>query len=92
MPIEHTAGGTVLTGDSITFYRLAALKGAVGLELEGIRMRRGPVVWKQAAREYGIKGNKAAVYAWLCAKVEELRAQQEHVEDGRRTVAGEDVQ
>lgn len=92
MPIEHNQGGTILTGDSIDFFRLAALKGAVGLELKGIKMRRGPVVWRQAAREYGIKGNKQKVYDWLCAKVDELRPQQEHVENGRRTVGGQEVQ
>ena len=98
MPIEHLkSGGTTLTGDSIDFFRLAAMRGAVGLELKGIQMRRGPKVWKQAAREYGIKGNAAAVYAWLDAKVNELRAQQEHIstaDDGRivREVGGIEVQ
>jgi hypothetical protein len=92
MPIEHHRGGTTLTGDSISFYRLCVMRGAVGLELKGIKMTRGPVVWKQAAREFGIKGNKQAVYDWLDAKVQELRAQQEHIENGRRTVGGEDVQ
>lgn len=98
MPIEHDkGGGTTLTGDSISFYRLAAMRSAVGLEMKGIKIRRGPVVWKQAAREFGIAGNRAAVYAWLCAKVDELKAQQEHIhtdETGRtvRTVAGVEVQ
>jgi hypothetical protein len=94
MPIEHTTGATTLTGDSIAFYRLAAMRGAVGLELKGIKMTRGPVVWKRAAREFGITPcTKQAVYDWLCAKVAELKAQQEHIEtteDGRRvrSVAG----
>jgi hypothetical protein len=96
MPIEHTKGGTVITGDSIDFFRLAALKGAVSLEMHGVKMRRGPVLWKQVAREFGVKGNKAAVYRWLCNRVEELRAQQEHrvEEDGRlkREVGGKEVQ
>jgi hypothetical protein len=97
MPIEHGKGGTTITGESLDFYRLAAMRSAVGLEMKGIKVRRGPVVWKQAAREYGIRGNRAAVYAWLCAKVEELRPQQEHIHQdasGRtvRTVAGQEVQ
>lgn len=96
MPIEHGRGGTTLTGDSIEFFRLCQLRGAVGLELKGIKMTRGPVVWKRAAKEFGIKGNKQAVYNWLDAKVQELRAQQEHVtvEDGRvkREVGGQEVQ
>jgi hypothetical protein len=93
MPITHIAGGgTVITGDSIRYYRLCVLKSAVGLELKGIMVRRGPVVWKQAKREFGLTGNRQAVYDWLCAKVTELQAQQEHIEDGTRTVAGEEVQ
>jgi hypothetical protein len=97
MPITHQQGSTTLTGDSIEFFRLASLRAAVGLELKGLKMTRGPVVWKRAADAYGITPRtKQAVYDWLCAKVTELRAQQEHVEtvDGRtvRTVGGEDVQ
>lgn len=98
MPIEHHNGGTTLTGDSIEFFRLLQFRGAVGLELKGIRMTRGPVIWKRAAREFGIKGNKQAVYAWLDAKVKELAAQQEHVTvsvtGGRvvREVGGQEVQ
>lgn len=96
MPIEHHKhGGTTLTGDSIGFYRLCAMRSAVELETKGIKVRRGPVVWKQAAREFGIKGNRAAVLAWLTAKVEEQRELQEHVveEGGRkvRTVAGVEI-
>jgi len=79
MPIEHSPGGTVFTGDSISFFRLCSLKGMVGLECKGIKMHRGPVVWKQIAREFGIKGNRDAVLAWLEAKVAELRPQQEHI-------------
>lgn len=93
MPIHHHKGGTTLTGDSVSFFRLAAMRSAVGLELKGLRVRRGPVVWKQAAREFGIKGNKQAVYDELTRMVEEQRVQQEHVDEhGRRTVAGEPVQ
>lgn len=92
MPIEHSSGGTTLTGDSIEYFRLCTMMSAVGLEMKGIRMCRGLVVWKRAARDYGIKGNRVAVYAWLCAKVKELQQQQEHVEDGIHTVGGLEVQ
>lgn len=94
MPITHNRGGsTTLTGDAITFYRLCAFRMAVGLETKGIRARRGPVVWKQAAREFGIAGNRAAVYAALCAMVEAERVKQEHIdESGARSVDGEPVQ
>ena len=96
MPIEHTKGGTILTGDSIDYFRLCAMTSAVGLEVQGIRVTRGPVAWKRAARDYGLKGNKLAVYVQLCALRDKLQAQQEHIsiENGRtvREVGGSEVQ
>lgn len=98
MPIAHMKhGGTVITGDSLDYFRLCTLRGAVGLELKGIKVRRGPVIWKAVAREFGIAHpTKQKVYDWLDAKVAELRPQQEHVveEGGRdiRTVGGMEAQ
>jgi len=96
MPITHGTGGTTLTGDSIDYFRLCALKSAVGLELKGIKVMRGAVVWKRVKVEFLIHGNKQAVYDWLCAKVAELQAVQEHrtIEEGRtkREVGGQEVQ
>jgi len=98
MPIEHNkSGSTTLTGDSIDFFRLAMLKSAVGLELKGIRVTRGPVVWKRVKNEFNLKAKtKKEVYQWLCAEVERLKALQEHVvhEDGRvkREVGGKEIQ
>lgn len=106
MPITHNPGGsTTLTGDSIDYFQLCTIKGAVGLELKGMKMSRGPVVWKRAREMYNIpkpkgrgKANKQEVYDWLCAKVKELQAVQEHVSTdpvtGRevREVGGQEVQ
>jgi hypothetical protein len=97
MPIKHlTHGGTSITGDSIDFFRLCTLRGAVGLELKGMKMTRGPVVWKRVKAEFGLKGNKQAVYDWLCAEVERQKAMQEHQTEagGRliREVGGQEVQ
>ena len=103
MPIHHSNGGTTLTGDSITFFQIASQRGAVSLELKGIRVTRGPVLWKQLREHYQIPGvgkKKATavdVLNWLDAKVEELRVQQEHITktpDGRiiRDVGGTEVQ
>jgi hypothetical protein len=81
MPIELFGnGGASITGDSINFYRLCTLRSAVGLEMHGIKVRRGPVVWKMVKKEFGLKGNKAAVYAWLCAKVAEESPKQERIQ------------
>ena len=79
MPIEHTRGGTIITGESIEYYRICVLKTAVELELKGIRVKSWSVT-AQAKREFGIKGNRQKIYDWLCAKVEELRPQQEHID------------
>jgi len=94
MPIEHGKGGTTITGDSIDFLQLCAIRGAVGLEIKGLK-RRGRSAYAIAKETYGLKGNRDAVYAWLCARVDELRPLQEHrtVEGGReiREVEGKDV-
>ncbi len=96
MPIEHSDGGTIITGDSINFFQLAAQRGAVSLELQGLRRSRGGLLWKQLRDHYNIpklsaktgkpvKGKAQAidVYNWLDAKVNELRPQQQHID--RRT-------
>lgn len=103
MPIEHSEhGGQTVTGDSIDYLMLCAQKGAVGLELKGIKVSRGPVLWKRCREYYKIPGTgkrnatHQQVYDWLCAKVKELQRQQEHIhkEGGReiRTVGGQEVQ
>ena len=95
MPIQHMPGGTtMITGDSITFAQLVAQRGAVYLELQGLRVRRGRKLWPALADRYQIRPRTAkAVFEWLEAKVAELRPQQEHVDEhGRRLVGGEEVQ
>ena len=82
MPITHSQGATTFTGESVAYFRVCALKTLVGLEMKGIRVRRGPVVWKKVQREFDIHpATRQGVYNWLCAKVEELAAQQEHIDD-----------
>lgn len=99
MPIEHHKGSTTVTGDSMQYLQLVSQRGAVGLEMKGLRVSRGPVLWKRLAAHYNIpasrKGRKptaADVYHWLDAKVQELRPQQEHIVDGKRFVDGQEVQ
>jgi len=85
MPIHHGKGGTSFTGDSVQYFRICTLKSAVGLELHGIKVRRGPVVWRAVKREFSISGGKQEVYAFLCAEVERLQPLQEHTEDTEDT-------
>ena len=80
--IEHSTGATTFTGNSVDYFRIVTLKHAVNLECRGLKVRRGPVVWRQVKQEFHIKGNKHDVYAWLCAEVERLAPLQEHVTRG----------
>ena len=80
MPITHTTGGTIYTGDSIPYFQAVVQRSAVGLELKGLPVRRGRKVWTRLADHYGIRPRTAqAVYDWLDAKVKELAPQQEHI-------------
>jgi len=81
--IEHSPGATTFTGPSIDYFRLCTLKAAVGLECKGIKIRRGPVVWRQVKKEFQLKGTKHAVYFWLCKEVDRLAPLQEHVQVDR---------
>lgn len=62
-------GGTLITGDSIPVYRLLVLRGALRLELAG--MKRGGSVFALVKREFGLKGDRAAVFAAFEAIVAE---------------------
>lgn len=73
MPIEHFPGGTVYTGEAITYYQLCVQRSAVELEMRGLQIRRGRKVWPRLADHYGIRPRTAkAVFAWLDAKVKSM--------------------
>lgn len=59
----------ILTGKQIDFYRLAALKGALYLELKGMK-RRGRSAYSILKSEFGLKGNRESVYKQVCELVE----------------------
>lgn len=81
MPITHHAGGTTLTGDSIEFFRLCAVRGAVNLETFRLRSRGG-AQWKRAHAYYGLTCKKTAMHVLLAldALVQE-RAKQVHISE-----------
>lgn len=58
------------TPDAISFASMAALKGAVKLEIIGLK-RRGESASAIAKRRYGLKGNKQSVYDQLCQMTED---------------------
>jgi len=71
MSIETAPGGcTVITGDSIPVYRMLVIRGALRLELAGMKSRGGSV-FALVKREFGLRGTRAAVFAAFEALVAE---------------------
>lgn len=75
MPIEHFGdGGTVVSGpEGMELYRLIALKSALKLEQQGIKVHRRVNARKLAKTETGLKTNN---YDVLIGAVEMLIANQ----------------
>lgn len=65
MGIETFDGGTVITGPEIELWRLLALKGALKLEMLGMKHSSGKSVYSRLKKEFNFKGNKARVLAML---------------------------
>ena len=63
---------TADTPTPIAMFRLKALKGALKLEILGMK-RRGQSVYSILKQEYGFKGNKASILKQLEEKIEELK-------------------
>jgi hypothetical protein len=72
MPIKHSKGSTTITGDSITFLRLAALKGAVGLELKGDGHRPGTALAASGGSPRALVGHEEAKLGKLSKRVVSL--------------------
>lgn len=65
------------TPDKLAFAHLAALKGALKLEMVGLR-RRGRSAYSIAKQTYGLKGDRAKVLTQLQALVEKALADKEN--------------
>ena len=61
------------TPEGVNFVRLAALKGALKMEIHGMH-RRGRSAYSIAKSDYGLKGSRAKVLAQLEAMVEKAIA------------------
>ena len=59
------------TPEAIDRFRLVALKGALKMEVLGMR-RRGQSVYSLVKQEFGYKGNKASVLKQLEQKIKEI--------------------
>jgi len=69
MPITVTTHAITFTGDGIAFYQLCARRGALQLEIKGLR-RRGRSAYAICREVYGLKGSRASVLAQLDAMIE----------------------
>ena len=58
------------TPDGIAFAQMAALKGALKLEVLGLK-RRGRTAYSIAKERYGLKGSRESVLAQLTQMVED---------------------
>ena len=63
--------------DQIAFFRLKALRGALKLEILGMR-RNGRSVYAIIKEEFGFKGNKQKVLQQLEDKIEWIKAEKQY--------------
>lgn len=52
----------IITGNNIDLYRMKVLKGALKLELLGMKAHRGRSAYSIIKSEFGLKGNKQKVF------------------------------
>ena len=64
MPIEQSAGGFMITGESIPHYKLLLLIQGLKAELKGFRLTsKGRTCYSLLKSNYGLKGNRESVLA-----------------------------
>jgi hypothetical protein len=64
--IKQLPGGSIVaTGVGVDIVRICALRGALEVELAGIRFRGGSVT-ARVKKEFGLKGSKQKVYEQFC--------------------------
>lgn len=62
MPFEQSAGGVMITGESIMHYRLLTLIQGLKSEIKGMRLTsKGRTCYSIIKSEYGLKGNREKV-------------------------------
>jgi len=60
------------TPEDINMFRMLSLKGALGLEVKGMK-RRGRSAYSIVKEEFGLKGNKQRVLEQFTAIVEKMK-------------------
>lgn len=63
---------TLITGSQIPIAQMLARKGALRLELMGLK-RRGQSVYSIVKQAHGLRGNKESVYVQYCELVEKAK-------------------
>jgi len=66
-----------LISDKMRFVQMCTVRGALGLELKGLKRSRSPSAYVIAKRDFGLKGSRQAVYDQLEGLIEEEHAKQE---------------
>lgn len=56
----------------IAFYRMAALRGALRLEMLGLGRSRRPSAYSLIKRDYGFRGSREAVYTQISERIERM--------------------
>ena len=70
----RTSDATIIDSPSgIRFMRLLALRGALRLEIQGLK-RRGPSAFSIIKREFGLRGNRESVLTQFCEYIEQQRS------------------
>ncbi len=72
------------TPEDINMFRMLSLKGALGLEVKGMK-RRGRSVYSIVKEEFGLKGNKQRVLEQFTAIVEQMKGQHEETNSNNST-------
>lgn len=67
----------VSTPEDISMFQMLALKGALKLEVAGMRRSKGPSAYSIVKKQFGFRGNKQKVLDQLVARIEEVLGEQD---------------
>ncbi len=82
MPIEHSAGGSTITGESIMHYRLLNMIRGLKLEIKGMRLTsKGRTCYAMLKSEYGLKGDREKVLVQAQKIMDDIKKEEYGVED-----------
>ena len=74
--VEHSKGGTTLTGDGISFMQLLSIRMALSLQEHGMRLSRSvPMGTTLARQRLGLKGNRESLLRQVNEIVERIQAE-----------------